>query len=228
LAAQVITWLGSPSSPQTHAEARTAIVEAFRAEFGREPTQSEAQFAQGIACVETGGVYDATSYRNVVTGERITGTHNMGAIHCRALPPCPADCFEATDTKADRTEYQACFARYESAAAGFRALVRRVYGGRDGSSVLAAASSGSPSSFASALKATGYFALPVDEYERLLSGCLQRIARALGESAPIERGFTLRGLLPPLLLVGAGAALFWGTLKTPARRAVCQLSRSTR
>jgi len=224
----VITWLGSPLSPQTHAEARAAVVEAFRTEFGREPTLHEAQFVQGVACVETGGAYDATSYRNAVTGELITGTHNMGAQHCREEPPCPPTCFEATDTREDRTQYQACFVRYESAAAGFRALVRRVYGGRGGPGVLAAANSGSPSSFAGALKSTGYFALPVDEYARILSGCLSRIARALGESAPVERGITVRGLLPPLLLIGAGVALFWGALQAPARRAVDRLSRSTR
>lgn len=209
----MITWLGSPSSPSTHAEARDAIVEAFRAEFGREPTLYEAQFVQGIACVETGGAYDATSYRNVVTGERITGTHNMGAQHCREEPPCPPTCFEATDMREDRTQYQACFVRYESAAEGFRALVRRVYKGRGGSATLSAANSGNPSSFASSLKATGYFALPLEEYTGLLSGCLSRIARALGESAPIERGISVRSLLPPLLIIGAGVALFWGTLK---------------
>lgn len=210
-----IEWLGQPAGK--HARARETIVAAIRAVFGREPTLLEAQFAQAVACVETGGEYDAAYYVNKETGDKIFGSHNWGAMHCAENPPCPPGCFEATDVG------QNCFMRFSSVDEGVRAFIRTLYVRR--SSVLRAANTGSTSAVASAMKQTGYFTAPLADYEDGLNGCLQRIAAALGEQAPVSRGISVRGLLPPLLLIGAGVALFWGTLATPARRALSRLTR---
>jgi hypothetical protein len=211
----VIQWLGQVAS--SHVTARAAIVQGLREVLGREPTLLEAQFAQAVACVETGGAYDATYYTNRLTGEQIRGTHNWGAAHCRESPPCPPGCFEATDVG------QNCFIRYASQEEGVRGLIQVLYVNRRG--VLAAAGSGDVRTFATALKQSRYYTATIEDYAASLEGCLNRIARALGETAPRSRGISLRALLPPLLIAGAGVALFWGTLKTPVKRTLSRLTR---
>ncbi len=208
-----VEWLGAPAwlGQGSHVSARPVIVRAFRAVFNREPTLSEAQLAQGVACVETGSTYDDTFYVNRVTGEQIRGTHNWGAIHCRDNPPCSSGCFEATDVG------QRCFVRYSSADQGAQQLVRTLYSGRR-ASVLSAATAGSVEGVAQAMKNTGYYTAPLTDYTDSLRSCVERIARALGEPAPRSSGINARGLLPPLLLVGAAAAIFWGTLRPVARK----------
>lgn len=190
----------------SHTSARPVIVRAFRQVFRREPTLLEAQFAQGVACVETGGTYDDTYYVNRVTGEKIFDSHNWGSMHCHENPPCPPGCFEATDVG------QSCFQRFDSVDGGVSAFIRTLYT-RQRSVVLSAASSGDAMTVATAMKQTGYYTAPLEKYADSLDGCVRRIATALGELVPAGARGNLRGFFPPLLIIGAATALFWGTLQ---------------
>ena len=90
---------------------------AFAVDFGRAPTENELLFGLAVSRGESN--YGRGTFRNLLTGERIGGTWNMGSLQCNVRPPCPPGCFEATDSTQEGTHYQACFMQFDSPQAGW-------------------------------------------------------------------------------------------------------------
>lgn len=168
--------------PSSEHWARAMIVAAFAKQFGREPTRLEAQFAQAVSRGESN--YGRAAYTNKVTGEKHTNTWNMGGVQCGTAPPCPDNCFEATDTHADGTPYQWCFRRYASPVEGFEHFIKVLYVNANRQTVLDAANTGSIEAFSTALRASGYFELPLDKHILAMTHNLQAITTKLGEPMP--------------------------------------------
>ncbi len=106
-----------------HTQARQYTKQGFKAHFGREPTTSEAQIAQGVAWLET-------NYGMGWKGAG-KGSNNMGAVQS-GKPPCdPAKSFLYTDTNptdgGGSIPYAICFKKYPTAEAGFADVVKNVY-----------------------------------------------------------------------------------------------------
>jgi hypothetical protein len=172
----------------SHQAARGAIIMAFRELFGRDPKRIEAQFAQAVALYESG--YGSYRFFNHETGEYVTDTKNWGSVHCGQMPPCPPDCFEATDTHADGTKYLACFKRFSSAGDGARFFVRTFYKQRP--ALLAAANSASIENVAEAIHATHYSEASPQKLVGALTTSLVKITQALNEPMPKATGGSIR------------------------------------
>lgn len=188
--------------PSSEHWARAMIVAAFKAEFGREPTLLEAQFAQAVSRGESN--YGRAAYVNQLTGEKHVNTWNMGGVQCGTAPPCPANCFEATDTREDGTPYQWCFRRYDSPVEGFAHFIKVLYVNRNRKTVLEAANTGSIEAFSTALRASGYFELALDKHILAMTTNLQAITTKLGESMPSESGDGLTLIVGTAVLATAG------------------------
>jgi hypothetical protein len=180
------------------------IIAAFEKVMGRTPTLLEAQFAQAVSRGESN--YGRAAYKNRVTGESFTNTWNMGGVQC-GRPPCPSDCFEATDTHEDGEPYQACFRRYASPVDGFEHFIKVLYVNRNRQTVLAAANTGSIEAFSTALRKSGYFELPLGQHIKGMTHNLTAITKRLGEPMP-GTGSDDSGLVVILL----GAAVIGGIM----------------
>lgn len=106
-----------------HAEARQHTARGFKLMFGREPTTSEAQIAQGVAWLET-------NYGMGWKGAGV-GSNNMGAVQA-GRPPCdPAKSFLYTDTNptdgGGSIPYAICFKKYPGPVEGFTDVIKNVY-----------------------------------------------------------------------------------------------------
>lgn len=102
---------------------RAAIVEAWPRVTGQQPNLAELQIAAANAHLES--ACGRASYTNKITGEKAT-LNNWGAVQA-GKPPCdPARSFEATDTRADGTPYQWCYARYATPADGAAEMIRQM------------------------------------------------------------------------------------------------------
>jgi len=172
----------------SHQAARGAIIVAFRDAFGRDPNRVEAQFAQAVALYESG--YGSYRFHNHETGEYVSDTNNWGSVHCTAEPPCPPDCFEATDTHADGTKYLACFKRYASPTDGAKFFIRTFY--KNKPAILAAANSGSIQNVADAIHETGYSEASPQKLAGALVTSLSKITQSLGEPMPKATGGGIR------------------------------------
>lgn len=163
-------------------QARDYLEDAFIEIFGRQGTIPELQIAQGVSRGESN--YGQASYLNRETGERLSATNNWTAAQCRARPPCPEHCFEATDTHEDGTPYQACFAFYDTPEEGVRAFLRTLYvrgGGYDRSGVLAAARRGDVRGVSTEMRRTHFFELPLERHIEALTNNTKAVASALNE-----------------------------------------------
>lgn len=186
----------------SHAEARAALVEAFKKVLKREPTLREAQFAQAVSLGESG--YGQWAFTNRVTGEKIRNTWNMGAVQCKQLPPCPPGCFEATDTRADGSPYQACFVKYPSPIEGFEHFLTVLYINRGRKVLLDAANKGDIANFSTLMRASGYFELGLKKHIAGMTKNLGIITKALGEPMPGSGSSSSKGGLIAGLIIAAG------------------------
>jgi len=172
----------------SHQAARGAIIVAFRDVMGRDPNRLEAQFAQATALYESG--YGSYRFYNHETDEYISNTNNWGSVHCKAEPPCPPDCFEATDTHADGTKYLACFKRFTSVGDGARNFIANYY--KHKPAILAAANSGTIQNVAEAIHATRYSEASPQKLAGALTSSLLKITHALNEPMPKASGGSIR------------------------------------
>jgi len=205
----------------SHAQARADLEAAFQQDFGRPGSMRALQFAQAVALGE-GGQYGSGCYVNQETGEQSCSTNNWGAAQCRATPPCPSGCIEATDHHADGSAYQACFHSYATPEAGAAAYLRTLYK-NFGPGVLASAEAGDYMGAVEEMKSHGYFEAPLATYQAHVNHNVDVVANALGE----PRGDFVRtnprgpGIMVPLLL--AAGALGVGIATFPRWRAVVGL-----
>lgn len=205
----------TPAPRFGEARAREILIPAFRDVIGREGTTNELQIAQGVSRGES--YYGQAAYKNLETGERIAGTNNWTAQQCGSMkPPCVDPCFEATDTRANGTKYQACFRRFATPEEGAVGFLRVLY--KDRPAVLAAASAGDVDLVAERMRASKYFELPLERYQGALNTNVDKVAKALGEPRATPAGFGGRSRLwpwaPIALLTGA---IFYGTIKNRPR-----------
>ena len=189
-------------SPQA---ARNTIIDAFKEVFNRAPNLYEAQFAQSVALYESG--YGSYRFYNHVTDSYITETNNWGSVHCQVTPPCPPDCFEATDTHADGTKYLACFKRFTSPEEGAKFFIRTFY--KNKPSILAAANSGSISNVAQAIHSSRYSEASPAKLESSLTIRLQEITKALGEPMPSSGGSIRWRLILGISVIGIAGYYLW-------------------
>ncbi len=200
-----VVWLGTIEVglgvSLSHAQAREYIKKNFQVIFGRPPTLLEAQFAQAVSLGES--YYGTACFKNKVTGEAICNTWNMGAVQCGQLPPCPANCFEATDSRGPEggnKQYQACFRKYASPDEGFSHFLQVLYKQRP--KVLIAANQGDIANFSKVLRESHYFELALDQHIKAMTNNLKVITKALGE--PMPSGASASGAAQG---AGAGAAI---------------------
>jgi hypothetical protein len=189
----------------SHQSARAVLIVAFRELFGRDPKRIEMQFAQAVALYESG--YGSYRFYNHINDEYITETNNWGSVHCKDMPPCPPDCFEATDTHADGTKYLACFKRFNTPAQGATYFVREFYKRRP--TVLAAANSGSIQNVADAINATDYSVSSPAKIANALTIRLSEISKALGEPMPKSGGSTPWRLILGISVIGIAGYYLW-------------------
>lgn len=109
-------------SASSHQRGREALARAWPIVTGSAATLPELQIAGAQAHLESG--YGMGSYLNKLTGERRV-LNNWGAISC-GKPPCGDDCFEATDTHKDGTEYQQCYRIYATPEDGARHIIEHM------------------------------------------------------------------------------------------------------
>lgn len=181
----------------SHAQAREILAGEFKTLFGRAGTVPELQIAQAVSIGE--GYYGQGVYKNRLTGETAV-LNNWGAVQCRVRPPCPADCWEATDTHTDHTPYQACFRRYPTPGAGAAGFLVTLYKSRPG--VLAAASRGDVDGVAREMRASKYYEAPLSTYTETLNANVDTVARALGEQR--SAGGSAGGIKWPVYLGAVG------------------------
>lgn len=186
-----------------HRFGRDTIVEAFRAETGRNPTDRERQWAQQVALGES-------SYGKGWKGEG-KGSNNWGAVQC-GRPPCRPDCFPYQDSNKDG-KYDACFRAYESPVAGARHFLRVLYFGNNAKrgGTLKAVNSGSVQAASAAMYKAGYYesneATPAAAVAWHVKGSKRRLATiqsALKEPDAFAGGGKSGGLL---LVAAAGVGL---------------------
>lgn len=197
-------------------EARQILALAFQEVIKRPGTTPELQIAQGVSRGES--YYGQAAYRNLEDGTSVTGTNNWTAQQCGKMkPPCVDPCFEATDTHADGSKYQACFRRFATPEDGAVGFLRILY--EDRPAVLAAASAGDVDLVAERMRASKYFELPLERYQRALNTNVDKVAKALGEPratpAGLGGGSRLWPWAPIALLTGA---IFYGTIRSRRRR----------
>ena len=124
--------------------ARAAIVSAFVAEMGREPSLEEAQALQAVARGES-------SYGAGWKTPEGKASNNWGAVHYPSEKPVseggegctPGVSFENPETHPDGTPYQQCMRVYDSPAEGARHVVRLLFTSNR------AKKAGTPAAFAS-------------------------------------------------------------------------------
>lgn len=180
--------VGAPPDPDA-AYCRAALVAAWPRITGAEPNLAEIQIAAANAKLESG--CGKASYTNRVTGERAQ-INNWGAVQ-RGPPPCGPDGFEATDTHADGTEYQFCYARYPTPEAGAAEMVRQMTVRRPTSWEYMRR--GDIDSWAAAMREKdpvtgvfGYFEQSAEGRARGIDQRVRAIAAAFGEPVAATRG----------------------------------------
>lgn len=111
------------AAPDPDAEyCRSALLKAWRGVTGADPNLAELQIAAANAKLESS--CGKASYTNRQTGEKAS-INNWGAVQAGS-PPCGPGGFEATDTRADGTPYQWCYARYPTPEAGAAEMIRQM------------------------------------------------------------------------------------------------------
>lgn len=218
-----LQWLGALS----HARAREVLEAAFRQSFGREAKMPALQYSQSVSLVEGG--YGQSQYKNRLTGESRV-LRNWGAEQCRSRPPCPENCFEATDTHEGGDAYQACFKIFSTDEQGAASFLKTLYGGAR-SGVLRLAEQGDFRGAVAEQRRTGYYEAPEEKYWSAVDTRVDQVAAALHEPRGDHGAVRLlargRVALPYLLAIGAvgTAAYFY----SPAvRRETQSLARSGR
>ena len=107
-------------------DAKPIYVDAWRAEYGVDPTPTETHAVLAVARLESG-------YGEGWKGLMV-GSHNQGAIQCLTRPDknqppelaCPPGCALNADSHASGEMYNACFKTYPSDFEGARDLIRRL------------------------------------------------------------------------------------------------------
>lgn len=202
-----LQWVGALS----HSRARDVLEAAFRQNFGRAGNMAALQYGQAVSSLESG--YGQSVYRNRVTGESRV-LRNWGAEQCRSRPPCPENCFEATDTHEGGDAYQACFKVFSTDEQGAASFLRTLYGGTR-SGVLRLAEQGDFRGAVAEQRRTGYYEAPEEKYWEAVDGNVDKIAAALNEPRGDHGAVRLlargRAALPYLLAIGAAgtAAYFY-------------------
>lgn len=180
------------AAPDPDAEyCRAALIEAWPIVTGAPATLPELQIAAANAKLESS--CGKASYKNKVTGESSGVINNWGAVQA-GPPPCdPAKAFEATDTRADGTPYQWCFARYATPGAGAAEMVRQMTVRRPTS--WEAMKRGDIDAWAKAMRekdpVTGvglYFEQSVEGRAKGIEQRVRAIAAAFGEPVVATRG----------------------------------------
>lgn len=201
------------AAPDPDAEyCRAALVEAWPIVTGAPATLPELQIAAANAKLESS--CGKASYKNKVTGESSGVINNWGAVQAGA-PPCdPSKSFEATDTRADGTPYQWCYAKYPTPGAGAAEMVRQMTVRRPTS--WEAMKRGDIDAWAAAMRrkdpVTGvglYFEQSVEGRAKGIEQRVRSIAAAFGEPVAATRGGppAIAGSVPV-----AGAAALSGGL----------------
>lgn len=205
-----VEWWMLDAGGVSHAQARQYVVSAFKNLFGREPSLTEAQFAQAVGFIET--VYGTTWHDAGV------GSNNIGAVQT-SLPPCGPDSFlyqDSRPTAKGQVKYAVCFKKYPTPEAGWEGLLLEAYKKRP--SAMAAASNGDLRAFSTALYNTHYYGGFGSTREERIEGHVQglaaitkQIAKALKEPAPVlrSRGGASSALSTGVVIVGMGALGWW-------------------
>lgn len=165
------------------ARAREILTVAYAELFGPGKIP-ELQIAQGISRGESN--YGQAGYRNRETGETIINTNNWTAAQCQSRPPCPEDCFEATDTHEDGSPYQACFRIYATPEDGAKGFLRILYVNRP--QVHTAAKRGDIRAVSTLMRESDYFELPLETHIEALTNNTRAVANALNEPWVGESG----------------------------------------
>lgn len=146
-----------------HARGRAILAAAWLARFGTPATTRELQALAAVSLGES--PYGQGTFKQLdhATGDTIAehrGTNNWGAIQCGSRPPCPAECFTATDTHpglSGATYYDACFRRWPTPELGAIAYLETLLVKHDRAPVKRAVSRGSAHAIASAMHASRYY-----------------------------------------------------------------------
>ncbi len=181
-----------------HARGREILAAAWLSRFGSPATTRELQALAAVSLGES--PYGHGTFRQLdhATGATIAEhreTHNWGAIQCGTLPPCPPDCFIATDTHPGRGYYDACFRRWPTPEAGALAYLETLLIKRNREPVRRAISRGSAHAIASAMHATGYYegasTIPsraIDLYATAIARNGKNVAAFFGEPYYLSAG----------------------------------------
>jgi len=142
---------GGPLAIFTHARARDILAEAYRAEFGREPSQGELDFGLATAYFESGyGRAGAATWAALGQFARYAseGLYNWGALQTSKA---------SENTRPGKDAGRVVhFYVYRSDVDAARAFLRSWGGGRRGD-VLAAAATGDALQVSAAMKRHGYY-----------------------------------------------------------------------
>lgn len=204
--------------PDTDRWARDVVLEAWIAEHpGLEPGLAEIQAMQAIGRHE--GAYGLAT-----KPPQWKGSNNWGAIQCKKGPPCDEGCFQAPDSHLDGTPYEWCYAKYASAVAGARALIRLVTKRRP--TVWEAMRAGDADGIGREMLDTRYNETPGPRYAGNVARNAREIAEAIGEPWVVRRAEDGPAFpeIPPLvdpqpendnatgleLVVGMGLLAWWG------------------
>jgi len=159
---------GPAGTTLTHRQARDILVQAWLATTGRNATLPELQIAQAIGRFE--GRYGAKG-------------NNWGGVQCKNLPPCPAGCWEYTDSHADGKKYQGCLRIYPTPEAGASGmlgeLLRRP-------AVAEAMKRGDSYATAKAMRESHYHETAIDKYASAIQSNAADIASKLGEPLAVK------------------------------------------
>jgi putative peptidoglycan binding protein len=181
-----------------HTEARQCVIEGFGQLYGREPTITEAQAAQGVGLLES---HYGQGWKGAGAGSK-----NWGAVQ-KKRPPCDETSFLYTDThpNADGTStaYSVCFWRYATDAEGAAGLMRVMYGTVERpKKALERARAGDLYGVSAAMRAAGYYegfgktqADRIANHFRALSNCVRAICAELNEPFPSGKPTTGQGFI---------------------------------
>lgn len=109
--------LGEVLSGSGAEEARAVMLDAWRAEHGREPSAAELLYSLGVAKLET-------SWGRGWKGAMV-GSNNWGAVQC-GKGVDQSTCIEYEDSHSDGTKYKVGFRSYPTPVEGARDVVRHL------------------------------------------------------------------------------------------------------